>query len=192
MLNVQGASHYLKSCMTEYTLPLQQERERICNCGIILRHGDVIIPPKGEQTEDFGDWHGVRTKEGQAFYWTLPGMPDVVSGKMELYPDRVEIDLFTLGEEDLGPRERVYSGHAFSYLALRNQRMVLHGSCIAKGGKALLFSAPSGTGKSTHTGLWKKYYPETEYINDDAPVLRFDKEGKVLACGSPLGAAKPC
>ena len=35
--------------------------------------------------------------------------------------------------------------------------------------------AVSGTGKSTHTGLWKKYYgAQVEILNDDKPAIRFE------------------
>ena len=61
---------------------------------------------------------------------------------------------------------------------------LLHSSCINYNGKAYLFTADSGTGKSTHTGLWKKYIPEVEFINDDKPAIRLI-DGKYYACGTP-------
>ena len=40
-------------------------------------------------------------------------------------------------------------------------------------GNGIAFLAPSGTGKSTHTGLWKKYYPDdVTVINDDSPAVK--------------------
>lgn len=45
---------------------------------------------------------------------------------------------------------------------------------MALDNKAVLFSAPCGTGKSTHTGLWRKYFGEDKaiIINDDKPAIR--------------------
>ena len=86
----------------------------------------------------------------------------------------------------------IFSGHAFGQLLLNYERMVLHSSCIAVNGKAILFSAPSGTGKSTHTALWKEYIPGTEYINDDTPVISLDKTDEVLAYGSPWSGKTRC
>ncbi len=49
---------------------------------------------------------------------------------------------------------------------------IIHASSLAYQGKGLLFSAPSGTGKSTHTNLWTKYAAGTEIVNDDMPIVR--------------------
>ena len=48
----------------------------------------------------------------------------------------------------------------------------IHASSIVYDGFGIAFSAESGTGKSTHTGLWMKNYPGTYILNDDAPALR--------------------
>ncbi len=64
--------------------------------------------------------------------------------------------------------------------------MVLHGSCMALDGKAVIFSAPSGTGKSTHTGLWRQLYGDrVTVINDDKPAIRFNAQGQPIAYGTP-------
>ncbi|MBR2986708.1 MAG: hypothetical protein IKC63_01685 [Clostridia bacterium] len=61
---------------------------------------------------------------------------------------------------------------------------LMHGSAIAKDGRAYLFCAPSGTGKSTHTRLWREVFPDTIMINDDKPIIR-KLAGEYLACGTP-------
>lgn len=63
--------------------------------------------------------------------------------------------------------------------------VLCHGSVLEYKGEAYLFTAPSGTGKSTHTGLWRRYFgSEVIMINDDKPLLRFEKDG-VYAYGTP-------
>lgn len=61
---------------------------------------------------------------------------------------------------------------------------MLHASAVELGGRAFLFSGPSGMGKSTHTGLWLKEYPDARIFNDDKPALRCI-DGKWFAYGTP-------
>ena len=75
-------------------------------------------------------------------------------------------------------------GNLFQQSVLNFDGMVIHASTVKFNGKAVTFTAPSGTGKSTHTGLWKKYYPQTVVINDDMPAIRFIDD-KVYAYGTP-------
>ncbi|WP_455057428.1 hypothetical protein [Jutongia sp.] len=63
--------------------------------------------------------------------------------------------------------------------------LLFHGSVIAVDGKAYLFTAKSGTGKSTHTRLWREYFGERAVmINDDKPLLKITQDG-VYAYGTP-------
>ncbi len=63
--------------------------------------------------------------------------------------------------------------------------LFLHGSAILYNDKAYIFVAPSGTGKSTHTRLWKECFGEAvTVINDDKPFLAF-RDDKAYLCGTP-------
>lgn len=63
--------------------------------------------------------------------------------------------------------------------------LMTHGSTVAVDGQAFLFTAKCGTGKSTHTGLWRQIFGNRAVmINDDKPFLKFTEAG-ILACGSP-------
>lgn len=75
-------------------------------------------------------------------------------------------------------------GNLFQQVLLHRGGVVIHASAIAYRGQAVAFSAPSGTGKSTHTALWKKYYPEVVQLNDDTPGLRMER-GRCMAYGTP-------
>ena len=63
--------------------------------------------------------------------------------------------------------------------------LLFHGSVVAVDGLAYLFTAKSGTGKSTHTRLWREVFGNrVTVINDDKPFLQI-KNGQAIACGSP-------
>lgn len=81
--------------------------------------------------------------------------------------------------------EYMWTCEAFYSELLRHGGIMLHSSCVEKEGKAYLFSAKSGTGKSTHTHLWLKNLPNTRIINDDKPAL-ICENGKWYACGTPF------
>ena len=70
------------------------------------------------------------------------------------------------------------------HLFLRNAGLFLHSSHLNVNGRALLFSAPSGTGKSTQADLWAKY-AGAEIINGDRSLLR-KKDGVWHAYGCPM------
>ena len=62
---------------------------------------------------------------------------------------------------------------------------MFHGSTVSVDGKAYLFTAPCGTGKSTHTRLWRELFGQRAImVNDDKPFLQITSSG-VLAYGSP-------
>lgn len=66
-----------------------------------------------------------------------------------------------------------------------HKRFLMHGASITYDDKAYLFTAPSGTGKSTHIRLWKRCLGErVRIVNGDKPFLSFD-DGEVRIYGTP-------
>ena len=63
--------------------------------------------------------------------------------------------------------------------------LLFHGSVVAVDGEAYLFTAKSGTGKSTHTRLWREVFgPRAVMVNDDKPFLEI-RDDHVVVHGSP-------
>jgi len=81
--------------------------------------------------------------------------------------------------------EYMWTSEAFYNELLKHNGMMLHSSCVEKDGFAYLFSARSGTGKSTHTHLWLKMFENARIINDDKPALMYEN-GAWYACGTPF------
>jgi hypothetical protein len=72
----------------------------------------------------------------------------------------------------------------------RYRSLIVHGAVVEFRNKAYLFTAPSGTGKSTHIALWKYYLGDAvTVINGDKPIIRIgdthDRPSSVRAYGSP-------
>lgn len=74
----------------------------------------------------------------------------------------------------LADAELILLAARFDRELIRYQGFVLHSSAIAYRNQAVLFSAASGVGKSTHTRLWQKCFGRdaVPIINDDRPALR--------------------
>lgn len=82
--------------------------------------------------------------------------------------------------------EYLMTGDCFYRQLLAHDGMLLHASAVVMDGKAYLFSAPCGTGKSTHTALWRRVFgsDRAKILNDDKPALRYE-DGVFYAYGTP-------
>lgn len=126
------------------------------------------------------DTFGRAEKQAQAYLTEDDGQPDVeiaidAAAKQEKYP------YLTLDES-----EYIFTCSQFYHKLLPFDGMMLHASAVVKDGYAFLFSASSGTGKSTHTTLWREVYgyDRVLMLNDDKPALRLE-DGRWYAYGTP-------
>lgn len=84
---------------------------------------------------------------------------------------------------DLDTAQYMGTGAIFARHLLRFDGTYLHASAVILDGQAYLFSANSGTGKSTHTEKWCRLFG-AKYLNDDKPALRL-VDGVWMAYGTP-------
>ena len=116
------------------------------------------------------------TPEGRE---TLHLWTDIHSGKVYV---RGNLELFLL-------RFALWVGYGL--MTSQRHTLAIHSSCIVYRDKAVLFLGESGTGKSTHTRLWREHIPGAVLLNDDSPMIRVE-DGKVWAYGSPWSGKTPC
>ena len=119
--------------------------------------------------------------DAQAAAYEVPvsGVPDIV---IYTKPELFQQEYPYLSVDDC---EYICTGSSFYTHLLEHNGIMLHASCVVVDGKAYLFTAPSGTGKSTHTNLWLKHFGDRAYIlNDDKPALRLEN-GIWYAYGTP-------
>lgn len=85
----------------------------------------------------------------------------------------------------------MYNNQIFERMLLDKGAVILHSSYILYNGRAILFSAPSGTGKSTQADLWEKYAGAV-IINGDRSILK-KENGVWYVYGLPMcGSSKIC
>lgn len=62
--------------------------------------------------------------------------------------------------------------------------IIFHGAVVAVDGESYLFTAKSGTGKTTHIKLWTENIPNSYILNGDKPLLKI-VNGYIMVCGTP-------
>lgn len=80
---------------------------------------------------------------------------------------------------------------AYGLVTMPHQTVAIHTSVIEYKGRTVLFLGESGTGKSTHTRLWRENIEGAVLLNDDSPMLRII-DGKPWMFGSPWSGKTPC
>lgn len=157
---------------------------------IIIEEKDVITREKNYQLISAHSYRGYAVSDTEYVIIDKLDSPENLSAVLYISKDCTKVRGYVKNIENLGGASneiRAFNmiGEAFKYIALNNNGFVFHASTIAYNEKGVLFSADSGTGKSTHTGLWMKYYPkETEMINDDSPLIQLI-DGKPYVFGTP-------
>lgn len=109
---------------------------------------------------------------------------EISSGKADIWVTKLVRELM--------PSDTVYGSlFALDRRMIERGGLILHCAYIEYHGKGILFSAPSGVGKSTQAALWEKYRNSVT-VNGDRALLR-KKEGKWLACAWPVcGSSQIC
>lgn len=81
--------------------------------------------------------------------------------------------------------EYIIAGIYFYKQALKFDGFLIHSSAVVYKDSAFCFTAPSGTGKSTHTSLWLNNLKDSYILNDDKPLIRIINN-EILIFGTPF------
>lgn len=157
-----------------------------------------IHVPDGELiVDELSKWYR-KTGPDNGFYITMASRRDRdVDSILETDPDWKNVNIRYLKSDlDYPIKENEYvnwnqyhifqlAGIAFRNRVIGMDSITVHSSSFSIDGRGVIVSAPSGTGKSTHTRLWKERYNErVMLINDDRPLIRF-LNGAPMLCGTP-------
>ena len=119
--------------------------------------------------------HRLYTGEGKTagtFFVSFPGIPPYAFVSRDTLSDRILYCQYIPGNEK-------YMDYAHNLMTLMDieatmlhfDALLLHASLISWKNQGIVFSAPSGTGKSTQADLWKQY-EGAEILNGDRAALR--------------------
>lgn len=97
----------------------------------------------------------------------------------------IELKKKETGEKITGEELFLYAiRDSFFYHAQKAGRIAVHSASIVYQGKVYMFSAPSGTGKSTHVEQWEKAQIPFELFNGDVTMC-YVRDNQVMAAGLP-------
>lgn len=100
------------------------------------------------------------------------------------------VDYLADSAEFFSETQNTFSHIALEELLLHRDRIILHASFITASLGGILFSGPSGVGKSTQAALWERFVGARQ-INGDRPILGREDD-RWIAYGSPYAGSSRC
>ncbi len=180
-----GDREFFTARLRQYEAPIDKPE-----LSMKLSRVPEITVPEGEEIARHGGLVIVRSPNGELCRYTIGNTTGRIIQLCCISDDHSCWE-YTLLESrkhralSLTDFEYLSTGEAFANRLAYLGDLVMHGSAISYEGKGIVFSAPSGTGKSTHAGLWKRQYGERViHINDDKPAIRFH-DGVPVVYGTP-------
>lgn len=105
---------------------------------------------------------------------------EIIVDEEELIKEKKEFNNFDIGYIESLTVYRLIADKIPVY-----NRFLMHGAVITYDQMGFMFIAPSGTGKTTHIKLWKKYLGKhVDIVNGDKPILAIENN-KIYAYGTP-------
>lgn len=157
---------------------------------------DFRIAERGQEIGQFdcgGSNHGVYRLPDGSYQFEVSDISgtlcSVMQADAEFRHATVALLADTWNQRNFGLNNAMMMCYAFRTATMGT--LLMHASVIRKDGYAYAMTAPSGTGKSTHTHLWYKNIPGCDLMNDDNPVVRL-QDGQVTLYGSPWSGKTPC
>lgn len=168
------------ACIAEAFLPFESE-EKDADLTVSLRFDTPPAHPVGTVLVRSNDFLAMEAAD--CYCLLFPGAKSIV----ECHIDKdVHFACFYCRDTDRGTcAEELFHGIRFVYLmqARAHGLYAIHSASLVYRGKAWLFSGVSGTGKTTHTNLWKERYG-VPLLNGDLNLLGI-RDGKPFAFGLP-------
>lgn len=141
----------------------------------IYRIADIEIGLKntGEFTKEYLSDYKSDSKEAM---FTVTVTDDMINYEKEIAKDKVQEPFYEL--------TAILRAICYTVLEKYNG-FFLHCSCLEYEKEAYVFTAKSGTGKSTHSAIWRKVFADkVTMINDDKPIVRYI-DNKFYVYGTP-------
>lgn len=160
-----------------------------------VENGRVSAEPEGEELGQFdcgGTNHGIY-KYNTGYKIIISTIEGHLASAMIANNDFSKCEISLFGNESdqqfgLGNAMMI----AFAFSAAYYDTLLMHSSVTINDGYGYLFLGKSGTGKSTHSSLWRTYIQGSDLLNDDNPAVRVKGENEIIVYGTPWSGKTPC
>jgi hypothetical protein len=150
----------------------------------------IGIISKSFVSEANADGEFARTKRG--YLYTIKGGDNTSSTYVHIDATTLEITTNSAPQNSLDVALlRFGLWMMFGVVLAQRGAIAVHSSVIECRGRGILFLGESGTGKSTHTRLWREHIEGATLLNDDSPIVRI-VDGEARVYGSPWSGKTPC
>ncbi len=162
---------------------------------VIIDNGTIDTTPEGDELGQFdcgGTNHGVY-RLANGYKVIISSFEGTYSSAMKTNDDFSECTVSLFGDKEsqsfgIGNSMMI----AFAFASAYYDTILMHASVTMNDGWGYLFLGKSGTGKSTHSSLWRKHIAGSDLLNDDNPAVRINEEGKAIVYGTPWSGKTPC
>ena len=170
---------YFKNNLDAYKIsseiPVTHTLKTLITDDLSVPEGTIIATHKNRETRL------TNTHEITIAYDTNDQVKTIIACRLDF--KEVTISLVKHRHKNLDEQEYLLTGMFFLEMALLEGKLAIHASAIEYNNHALLFSANSGVGKTTHRKYWQENF-NVRIINDDKPLL-YKQRNQWVVSGTP-------
>ena len=149
-----------------------------------------VLPEHDPAVLYTGSCYRVHPGGVRSFFDVQMGPQSYALSRTDYEAGTVEVPYLPWGEHCISQMDNSFFHLGFEGLLIRQDRVCFHAACVSTEYGGILFSGPSGIGKSTQAQLWCDHRG-AKLLNGDRPILQRTKQG-FLAWGSPYAGSSRC
>lgn len=179
--------------ISEEFIPFVKESDAECDYEVKFRIVDKLAEPFGRLAFSNQAFYVYVDENGNSIRYFHNDREDgsaYMTSQMDQERKCVLIECIPENLSRFGTSSKDFFGIGLERLLLGKDALVLHASCVDTPYGGILFSGPSGIGKSTQADLWCKC-GQGRLLNGDRPILR-KMEDRWRAYGSPYAGSSKC